>query len=477
MQTRTAGVLDGAPAPSPPTDGLPTPRRYVAIAALSMGTIVTTVDGSIVNVALPVLARDLHVEPSAAVLMVTVYQLIMMMALLPFAALGERIGLRRLYQYGLAVFLAATVLCFFAQSLPFLIIVRAFQSIGAAAVLAVASALIRIVYPRSQLGRGLSLNTVIAATAASFAPSIGGMILGVAPWNWIFAMLAPFALLSVFLGRKSLPEPVKREEPYDVLGAILCAATFGFTIFGIESGLHGDSPVVSIAIGALGVGIGAVFVRRELSQARPTLPIDLLKDRTISLSTTALFAVYMSSMIIMLTLPFRLQQQFHFSPVEAGAVIAPWPLVSMVVAPASGLLSDRISAGLLGAIGMAVASISLVALAFLPDAPTFFDLFWRMCISGVGFGIFFSPTTRQIVDASPIDRTAAAGGLASTTRGAGQTFGATAVAALIASGHGIGPAASLIGSGLAVIGTLCSLLIYGAARPNRRIERLPDFQG
>ncbi|HEX7852648.1 MAG TPA: MFS transporter [Sphingobium sp.] len=461
--------------PAATVDGLPLPRRYVAIAALSMGTIVTTVDGSIVNVALPTLARDLHVEPSAAVLMVTVYQLIMMMALLPFAALGERIGLRRLYQYGLMVFLAATILCFFAKSLPFLILVRAFQSMGAAAVLAVASAMIRIVYPSSQLGRGLSLNTVIAATAASFAPSIGGIILGIAPWNWLFAMLAPFAVLSIFLGRNSLPEPVARDEPYDVLGAVMCAATFGFTIFGLESGLHGDSPIISAAIGTLGIGIGFVFVRRELEQTRPTLPIDLLRNRTISLSTMSLFAVYMASMVIMLTLPFRLQQQFHFTPVEAGAMIAPWPLVAMVVAPTSGLLSDRTPAGLLGAIGMAIATASLVALAFLPDSPSYFDLLWRVSLSGVGFGMFYSPTTRQLVGAAPVDRTAAAGGLTSTTRGAGQTFGSTVVAALIATGHGVGPAASLIGAGLSVIGVLCSVAVYGAIVRSERIEDLPDI--
>ncbi|MET0363896.1 MAG: MFS transporter, partial [Sphingobium sp.] len=374
-------------------DGLPVPRRYMAVAALSMGTIVTTVDGSIVNVALPTLARDLHVEPSAAVLMVTVYQLIMMMALLPFAALGERIGLRRLYQYGLAVFLAATILCFFARSLPFLIIVRAFQAMGAAAVLSVASALIRIVYPASQLGRGLSLNTVIAATAASFAPSIGGIILGIAPWNWLFAMLAPFALLSIFLGRKALPDPVARTEPYDVLGAVMCAATFGFAVFGLESGLHGDSPVISAAMGALGLGLGFIFVRRELGQARPTLPIDLLRDRTITLSTLSLLTVYMASMVIMLTLPFRLQQQYGFTPVEAGAVIAPWPLISMVVAPTSGLLSDRLPAGLLGVIGMGIATVALGTLAFTPESPRYFDLLWRVTLCGVGFGMFYSPTT------------------------------------------------------------------------------------
>src|SRR3546814_9295048 len=115
------------------TDGLPTPRRYVAIAAVSLGTILTIVDGSIVNVALPTLARDLHVDPASAVLVVTVYQFVLMAAVLPLSALSQRFGYRQTYQCGQAVFVVATILCFFAHSLPFLVIVRGFQALGAAA--------------------------------------------------------------------------------------------------------------------------------------------------------------------------------------------------------------------------------------------------------------------------------------------------------------------------------------------------------
>src|ERR1700691_3154598 len=109
-------------------DGLPTPRRYLAIL---FGTALAVIDGSVVTVALPTLARDLGVHASTAVLVVTVYQLVLVMTLLPFSALGSRIGLRRLYQYGQLVFLISTVLCFFARSLAFLLVVRALQGLGA----------------------------------------------------------------------------------------------------------------------------------------------------------------------------------------------------------------------------------------------------------------------------------------------------------------------------------------------------------
>jgi len=355
-------------------EGLAAPRRWLAVASVSLGTILTTISGSIMNVALPTLAVDFDVSPSSTVLVVTIYQLVLMMTLLPFSALGDRIGHRRIYQYGQMVFVAATLLSFFANSLPFLVLVRGFQAVGAAGALSVSAALIREIYPTGQLGRGLAFNTVMAASFASAAPSVGGAILSVARWPWLFAALVPFGLFSILIGRRSLPDPVVHHSAFDVPGAVLCAATFGLTVAGIESGLHGDSPVISFAIVLLGVAIGVVFVRRELVQRRPMLPVDLLRRRDIGLPMIGLFAAYLASMIVTVNLPFRLQHGFHFSPASVGAVLAVWPLVMMFVAPASGMMSDRYPAALLGGIGMMIAVAGLVCLALLPASPTWLDV-------------------------------------------------------------------------------------------------------
>lgn len=457
------------------TDGLTGARRWWAVLSITLGTILTTISGSMINIALPILSRDLHVTDSAAVLVVTVYQLILMMTLLPFSALGDRLGHRAVYQYGQVIFVVATLLSFFAQSLPFLLLVRAFQAIGAAGAMSVSAALIRQVYPAARLGRGLSLNTVMAAGFATLAPTVGGMILAVARWPWLFAALVPFGVISIIAGRKALPDPMIHESPFDVAGAVLCAATFGFAVIGLESGLHGDSPVISAALVLLGLGIGVIFVRRELGQARPMLPVDLLEQRDIALPAIALFAGYLSSMIIMLVLPFTLQQGYGFSPAAAGAVLAPWPLITMFVAPAAGTLSDRYPAGLLGGIGMVIGIAGLLSLALLPAAPSHFDLVWRILVCGFGFGMFYSPNARQIVAAAPVTRTAAAGALTTTIRGAAQTLGATAVAALLASGLGIGPAAAYIAAGLAGIAGLCCFLVLRPPVRHIGMEELPDL--
>lgn len=456
-------------------DGLDGSRRWWAVFSITMGTILTTISGSMINIALPTLSHDLHVTDSAAVLVVTVYQLVLMMTLLPFSALGDRIGHRAVYQWGQVIFVVATMLSFFAESLPFLVLVRAFQAVGAAGALSVSSALIRQVYPAARLGRGLSLNTVMAAGFASLAPTVGGMILSVANWPWLFAALVPFGVLSVLAGRKSLPDPVIHDSPYDVAGAVLCAATFGFAVIGLESGLHGDSPVISAAVVLLGIGIGVIFVRREHVQERPMLPVDLLRRADIALPSIGLMAGYLSSMIIMLALPFILQQRYHFSPTAAGAVLAPWALTAMVFAPVAGMLSDRYPAGLLGGLGMIIGVGGLLGIAFLPDAPSHIDVIWPILLCGVGFGMYYSPTTRQVIAAAPVHRTAAAGALTTTIRGSGQTLGATAVAALLASGFGTGPAAGLTAAGLAAIAGLCSFLVLRPPSRHIAAEDVPEL--
>jgi DHA2 family multidrug resistance protein-like MFS transporter len=451
-----------------PADGMPSPRRYLAIAAISLGTVLTVIDGQIAGVALPTIARDLHVDGSAAVLVVTVYQLVLVMTLLPFSALGDRIGLKRLYQGGQLVFAIATGLCFFAKSLPFLLAVRAFQSLGAAAALSVMSAMIRSIYPAKQLGRGLGLNSVFVSVSAALAPTAGGAILAFAPWPWVFAVGVPFAILSLILGRFGLPDIAGRKVGYDGIGAVYCILTFGLIISGLEAGVHGASLPVAGAVLCAGVVLAVLFVRYELTQSHPIMPVDLLRLPVLALSSSGALCAFMASMLLLLSLPFRLQHGYGFTPSEVGAMIAPWPLTTMFVAPTAGALSDKVPAGLLGGIGMAIATVALLLLSFLPAHPVYWDVAWRMALCGSGFGLFLSPNARLIVGSAPRRRAASAGGLISTTRLTGQTVGATAVAALLAAGLGEGAVPPLIATCLAVIAGTCSL-----ARLNPALRR-PD---
>ena len=422
---------------------------------MSCGTALVIIDSGVANVALPTIARDLHVDQSSVVSIVTVYQVTLVMLMLPFAGLGDRIGLKRAYQGGQAIFTIATLLCFFAKSLPFLLIVRAAQALGAAGVLSVASALIRQIYPAKQLGRGLAINSVVVTSSAAAAPTLGGLVLAYAPWPWVFASAVPFAVLSLLLGR-AIPDPAPRAGRFDLLGALLSMATFGLVIGGLESSVHGDSPVVSAAVVLVGLAIGTVFVRRELHADAPILPVDLLARPVLALSSLGGFLAFTASMTLLISTPFRLAA-LGFTTAQIGACIAPWPLTNMVVAPLAGYLSDRVPAGLLGGIGMSISIAALALLGLMPAHPTYLDVAWRMALCGSGFGIYLPPNARLIVGSAPRERAAAAGSLVSTVRLTGQTTGATLVAALLALGAGAGATPPYVAAGLALCAGLCSL--------------------
>lgn len=438
------------------TDGLPKPRRYLAIVAISLGTALVVIDGAVAAVALPTIADDLAVDNSAAVLVVTVYQLVLAMTLLPMSNLGDRVGLRKMYMLGLAMFSVSTAFCLLVDSLPLLLIVRAMQALGAAAALSVSSAIVRQIYPAAQLGRGMGINSIVVSSAAAFAPTLGGLILGFASWPWIFAAATPFALLSLLLAR-ALPPSKPRDHAFDIPGAVLCAATFGLIITGLESAVHGRADMLSAAIVVAGIVIGFLFIRREIREPNPILPVDLLARPILALSSLAAFAAFVGSMTVSLSLPFRLEHAHGFSPGEIGAMLAAWPLTIIFVAPIASTLSDRIPAGALGGIGMGIATIGLFMIAFLPAEPDFHSIAARMALTASGFGLFLAPNARLIVGAAPIHRAAAAGGLVSTTRIIGQTTGATLVAALLSLGLGDGATPALVAAGLALVAGICSV--------------------
>jgi DHA2 family multidrug resistance protein-like MFS transporter len=429
-------------------DGLPPRRRVIAVVAISMGSLMQQIDALIASVTLPTLASTLHVASASTVLVVTVYQLVLAMTLLPLAALGDRMGHRRLYCAGLMLHLLATSLYVFVDSLPAVILVRVLQAMGTAAAMSVSVAMLRGIYPLSRLGAGLALNTVANAGGTSLAPVLGGLVLSVANWRWAFAAVVPLSIGTLLLSR-ALPDPEPRAQPFDMLGALLCALTFGLLIGGLESAIHGSHLLLSLGVIALGVVIGWLFIRHEGREPQPVLPIDLLTQPIIALSVISCFTAVLGSIILILFMPFRLQQGYGFAPGEIGGMMAVYAVGSLSCAPLAGFLSDRIRVAVLSTIGITMACAGLLLVAFLPDHPSHFDIAWRIWMCGAGFGTFFSPNARLIIASAPKARTAAAGSIFTTTRMLGQATGATLSAALLSMGLGQGPWPAVVAACLA----------------------------
>ena len=457
--------------------GLAAQRRQVAVLALSLGTAMLVIDNAIATIALPAIANALEITPARTVVVVTVYQVAMLMALLPFSALGDRIGHRRMYQTGQLVFLLASVGSALATSLPMLLATRCFQALGVAAAMSVGSALLRATYPSSMLGRGIALNGLIVAVAASVAPTLGGLILSFSSWRWVFAAAVPFAILSLILGQFFLPNPKANSSRFDMLGAALCAAMFGLLMTGLSLLLRGDQPIGWSLI-ALGVPMAIFVVRVELRSARPILPVDLLGRLTFALPALAMLFAFCGSLSFSIALPFRL----HAAGVPAGTIgllLAVWPIAMMAASPIAGLLADKAPKGLAGMIGMIIVAIGLVIAGFLPETSGFWILAVPMALIGAGMGVFMSPTAHLIVGAAPRDRAASAGALVSSTRFVGQSLGAALASAFLAAAFGMGSTPIFISAGLALVSagfSLANLLRGGGGQNALRSAEVIDVE-
>jgi DHA2 family multidrug resistance protein-like MFS transporter len=439
----------------PGTEGLPKPRRWWAIVAISFGTALLVLDGAIANVALPTIARDLGVSNGVVTNVVTIYQLVLVMVLLPFASLGDRMGHRRLYQYGQAVFLVASALCLLANSFVLLLVLRSLQALGAGMALSVSAAMLRQIYPARQLGSGMGINSVIVASSAALAPTLGGFIAGHAPWQWVFAAAVPFAIVSLLLGR-ALPDPVRQPKPPEWVSGFWSAATMLLLIGGLQLAAH-ENGALGIPLILGGIASLVLLVRRERARTAPVLPVDLLAKPVLGLSALAAIACFVAAGSLMLSLPFRLEEAMGYAPEEVGLLLLPFPLTMLVIAPLAGWMSDRIAPTKLGVSGMAIAITGLLLLAFMPENPGEIAIAWRLSLTALGFGLFFAPNSRLLIGQAPRDRAAAAGGLLSTSRLLGQTLAAVTVGILLAGGAGLGPTPLFVACALAAVAALCSL--------------------
>lgn len=441
------------------SQGLPVRRRILAVASISIGAMMLMIDASISSVVLPTIATALGVANSSTLLVVTVYQLMIAMTLLPLAAVGVRVGYRRMYQAGFVLHICSGLLCLLVDNLPALIAVRALQSLAAAAAMAVGVAMVRQIYPPKRLGSGLALNTIFNATGTALAPVLGGYIAAYADWHWTFVAGVPLAMISLGFSR-FLPDPIPHNHPFDTRGAALCSLTFGLFIGGIEGAVHTSYVTASLTAVALSVVSGWLLVRHERREDEPVLPVDLLTRPALGLTTLATLLGTISSMVIMLSVPFRLQLGYEMSTSEIGSAMAAYALASVMFAPLSGALSDRVPVPLLCTVGLIIASIGMASVALLPaESPGTFAIAWRLWLCGAGFGFFFAPNARLLVGSAPQTRAAAAGSLFTTTRMLAMAVSATLVAGLLAMDFGKGAVPMLVAAALAVITAAISVTI------------------
>lgn len=445
-------------------DGLPLPHRYWAILAIGLGILVAVLDGAIANVALPTIAKDLHTNPSMSIWIVNAYQLAITVSLLSLSSVGDIWGYRRVYTAGLLLFSCTSLFCALSDSLLTLTVARTLQGFGAAAIMSVNTALIRIIYPSRFLGKGMGLNAIVVSVSAAAGPSVASAILSVANWPWLFVVNIPIGITALLLSFKFLPtNPVKViGRKFDVMGGLMNALTFGLIIGLIEGFTHDFSPYLMIGGFIVFLTCGYTFFLRERKQQYPIFPVDLLRIPIFSLSITTSVFSFMAQMLAIVSLPFFLQGTLGRDEVATGLLLTPWPIATMICAPIAGRLVGKVNAGVLGGIGLLVFATGLFLLGDLPVHPSDVDIIWRMALCGAGFGLFQTPNNSTIIASAPASRSGGASGMLGTARLLGQTSGAALVALMFKLFHTNGTHASLyLACIVALVAAVISMMRIG----------------
>ncbi len=445
--------------PMPADDTAPTLGRQqrLALLAVLMAMALATLDSTIVNTALPAIAADLNARPAQTIWVVNAHQLAVAGCLLPFAALGDRLGARRVHLGGLLLYMAASLGCALADSLATLAIARALQGIGAAALMSVNIALIRQVYPPQNLGRGMGLNALVVGVSFAAGPSIASLVLSVAAWPWLFAINLPLALLSLLVAWPALPRGGVLGPPLDGLTALYTALCFASLVGALSAATQRLPLVVVLPLLALALGAGALLLRRQRGHLAPMLPVDLLRQPMFALSITTAVSAFCAQGLAFVALPFFFETVLHRNPVQTGFLMAPWAIVVAAAAPLAGRLSDRMAPGLMGGVGLALLSAGLVATAWLPTDASVLRICASLALCGAGFGLFQSPNLRAIMSAAPASRSGGASGMVAMARLNGQALGAALVALCFGLAGSLGPVWGVgLGGGFAAVGARAS---------------------
>lgn len=452
------------------------PRRLAAVSSVLAAMVLVVLNTAIANMALPTIAQSLQVPPALSIWIITANQAALLMALLPCAALGESLGYRRVFRWGVALFLAATLMCALAPTLSWLVAARLLQGLGGAAVMALAIALLRQVVPSQQLGAAIGWNALAVALSSAAGPALGAAMLSVAAWPWLFAVLLPFGLW-VLLATSALPALDGTARKVDLLSMALNAGAFASLVIAV--GVITEHLVLTAALLSISAIQLALLVKRERQKEAPLIPLDLLRVTSFRISVIASVLCFAGQTAGLVALPFYLQHSLGQEVLITGLYMIPWPLTVALIAPLAGSLSNRWSAAWLCSVGGICLATGLAGAALWPLRENLMTLVPLTMLCGLGFGLFNVANNRNMFLTAPLSRSGAAGGMQGTARLLGQTAGAVVMTLLfnLLPADSAPQFALCVGASLNMLAALISTLQGMPKAPGRKFNQLITEDG
>ncbi len=408
-------------------------NRWLILINVSFVAFMVPLDASVVNVALPVMTQKLSVSSEAISWVITSYLIAIAATVLIFGRLADIRGKSAVFSYGVLVFALGSLLCGISDSFGSLIAARVVQALGGGAAMATTQGIVTQVFPAHERGRALGISICAVALGALVGPPLGGLIVSILSWKFIFFMNVPIGVAAYAMGVKTLPKSDRAgREKMDVKGALLLSlavvSLFGSLMSEEDRGLVNPLVIAGFATAAILI---AIFVRVEKRCATPLLQLDIFKNSLYSLSIFCSFISFVSMSATMLVQPFYLEDTLRLSPALTGLVMMASPVVLSVVSPLGGYLSDRMGSEFLTFLGLMLTSVGLFLMSTLDKHSSVSLLICFVGIMAVGNGIFQSPNNSLVMSLVPRDMLGVAGSINVLVRTLGMVFGVSASAMLL----------------------------------------------
>ncbi|MGE5248712.1 MAG: MFS transporter [Bacteroidota bacterium] len=397
--------------------------KWIVLSVTTIGALMAAIDSTIVVLGLPDMMVKLHADLIEMIWVIMGYILVSTVFLLTFGRVADMLGRVRMYNLGFVVFTIGSALCGFSSTATQLIAFRLIQGSGAAMMVVNSVALITEAFPPNERGKALGINAITFSFGGVAGPVLGGLILTLADWRWIFFINVPVGLLGAIWGYNALREMSRRREGerFDGVGALtfsigLTALLIALTL-GIQ--LSFDSAPILLLFAVFLIGL-AVFIWWERRASNPVLDLSLFNNRVYNFSVLSATIQSLALFAVNFLIVFYLQGVLGYDPLRAALLLIPLPVVTSVVAPLGGTLADRIGARIPATVGLLIQGAALLWFTRITPSMPYWQIAIGLALMGLGGGLFYPPNTSAAMNAAPKDRLGIASGTLATLRQAGM---------------------------------------------------------
>jgi len=404
------------------------PKELLIVVVIALGSFMAGLDGTIVNIALPTIAKSLQVSTVTVSWVLNAYLIVLVSLLLAASRLGDMKGYRNIFLGGFAIFTIGSALCGFSSTIDLLVLSRVIQAVGGAVVSALGAVMVTSYLSASLRGQALGIVAMFTMLGAALGPVIGGFLTSVLSWQYIFFVNLPVGIIAILLGIRILPRvnPVAPQAKEDIPGVILIFVALGTLIIGLTSV---QSENASIGIGALLVSVvfWFLFYVQERKSKQPLILIGLFSNRAYTLQSLNILLIQMAMAGVMVIMPFFLELVKKIPTDNAGMILLALPVGMIVTAPIAGKISDIIGTKKPIITGFVLSAIALSLLSTLSAHSSIGHVGIYLFLLGAGTGIAFSPLNSAVMGESPSSERGMSSGLIKMMTNLGSSLGVASV--------------------------------------------------